>query len=154
MRIMTWPDEILLAGLQSLRPTLVGLGCRHRGAERGTQNGRPTPCRPGAWLMVTTIASTENITRIAKAASHKLPEKSSLNVLSCPVLSCPVLINMATLMTMATKRKLELVWGSWRLYTRKLEVVRKLEVIGQDVRALLRRSLWMMNGELMSDCHM
>ena len=36
------------------------------------------------------------IARIAKAASHKLLGKSSLNVifvLSCPVLSCPVLMS-------------------------------------------------------------
>ena len=75
---------------------------------------------------------TKNIARIAKAVSHKLPGKSSLNAsfaLSCPVLSCPVLttmiiifttttmtnmttmitMTMVTMMTMATMRKLEVI---------------------------------------------
>ena len=65
-------------------------------------------------------------------SSHKLPGKSSLNVsFAFPVLSCPVLstiftmktMTMATMMATATMRKLEVIWGSWRLYTRKLEVV-------------------------------
>ena len=64
----------------------------------------------------------ENIARIAKAASNS----------SCPLVqSYPVLTTMttmttvtvATMMTMATLRKLEVIWGCWRLYTRKLEVV-------------------------------
>ena len=60
----------------------------------------------------------KNIARISKAASHKLPGMSSLNV--SPVLSCPVVTTMfttttmtnmttmtvATMMTMATVRKL------------------------------------------------
>ena len=42
-----------------------------------------------------------NIARIAKAASHKLPGKSSLNVsFAFPVLSCPVLLTII-LMTLS-----------------------------------------------------
>ena len=67
-----------------------------------------------------------NITRIVKAASHKLPGKSSLNVPSRPVLSRLVLSrSVLSTMTMSTMRKLKVIRGSWRLYTRKLEVVHK-----------------------------
>ena len=34
-----------------------------------------------------------------------------------------IIVTMATMMTRATMRKLEVIGGGWRLYTRKLEVV-------------------------------
>ena len=63
------------------------------------------------------MGQEKNIARIAKAASHKLPGKSSLNVnsvLSCRAVSCPVQTTMTTMttittMSVATMRKLAVI---------------------------------------------
>ena len=58
----------------------------------------------------------------------------------------PVTSLTMTTMTVATMRKWEVIWGSWMLFTRKLEV------IWSDV---LARSLWwIIINEWVSECHM
>ena len=71
---------------------------------------------------------SENIARIAKAASHKLPGKSSLNVSFvchvCPV--CPVYKEVGGC---ASWEYYEVVHKQFEVYIRKLEVVHR-EIVG------------------------
>ena len=84
---------------------------------------------------------------------------SCLSCLSCPWPPCafwpPWPMTTMDMTTITTTRKLEVerkeVGGCLVSYNLQLAYLRKLEVIWPDRRALSRRLLWMMNGELMNE---